>query len=217
MGEWAGGPNLTESAQEAIRDAITDDPAGHPPHHAGLPVDLTDAQRQEMRAIGRQLVGLVLRYAAGETGEGVLEQARQMGTSYGRLCRRAGMSVSTTIATFNFYRNPILEVTFESVAKTGELDVSEPQLYRRLDRFFNEVLMATVSAAGKHPSVSFIPDGLSFVHYLPIITTLLAAAFSLILIRRYRTRGGMHHIWWSGWDPGLRSGHGAGGLDYALR
>ncbi len=152
MGEWAGGPNLTESAQEAIRDAITDDPAGHPPHHAGLPVDLTDAQRQEMRAIGRQLVGLVLRYAAGETGEGVLEQARQMGTSYGRLCRRAGMSVSTTIATFNFYRNPILEVTFESVAKTGELDVSEPQLYRRLDRFFNEVLMATVSAAeSTHP------------------------------------------------------------------
>ncbi len=152
MGEWAGGPNLTESAQETIRDAITDDPAGHPPHHAGLPVDLTDAQRQEMRAIGRQLVGLVLRYAAGETGEGVLEQARQMGTSYGRLCRRAGMSVSTTIATFNFYRNPILEVTFESVAKTGELDVSEPQLYRRLDRFFNEVLMATVSAAeSTHP------------------------------------------------------------------
>ncbi len=46
--------------------------------------------------------------------------------------------------------------------------------------------------------MSFIPDGLSFVHYLPIITTLLAAAFSLILIRRYRTRGGMHHIWWSG-------------------
>ncbi len=147
MGERAGGQKLPQVARKVIREAIDENPTGPPPGHAGLPIDLTDAQRQEMRSIGRLLVGLVIRYASGETKEGILEQAREMGTSYGRLCQRIGMSVSTTIATFNFYRNPILEVTFESVAKSGNLDVSKPQLYRRLDRFFNEVLMATVRAA----------------------------------------------------------------------
>lgn len=147
MGKRAGDQNLTRGTRKAIREAINEKPTGPPPSHARLPIDLTDAQRQEMRSIGRLLVSLVIRYASGEMEEGILEQAREIGTSYGRLCRRTGMSVSTTIATFNFYRNPILEVTLESVAKTGNLDVSRPQLYRRLDRFFNEVLMATVSAA----------------------------------------------------------------------
>lgn len=37
-------------------------------------------------------------------------------------------------------------MTFESVAKTAGIDASKPQLYRRLDLFFSEVLMATVLA-----------------------------------------------------------------------
>ena len=41
---------------------------------------------------------------------------------------------------------------YQSVAKTAKLDASRPQLYRRLDRFFNEVLMATVRAAESRDS-----------------------------------------------------------------
>lgn len=148
MGEKAGGQSLAKAARSAIRAAIT----GEQPvrvsqtHPSPLPPELTPDQRSAMRVVGRKLVGLVIRYAAGDTDEEVLEQARELGAAYGRLCRGAGMSVTSTISTFNFFRNPIIDVTFEASAETAGLDRSKPQLYQRLDRFFNEVLLATVSA-----------------------------------------------------------------------
>lgn len=36
----------------------------------------------------------------------------------------------------------------------------------------------------------------TFVHYLPIATSVFALAFSWILFRRYRARGGLHLFWW---------------------
>lgn len=37
----------------------------------------------------------------------------------------------------------------------------------------------------------------SFVHYIPIATSLFALWFGFVLLKRYRERGGMHHLWWS--------------------
>lgn len=34
------------------------------------------------------------------------------------------------------------------------------------------------------------------VHYIPILTTLLALGFAAVLFRRYRARGGPHLLWW---------------------
>lgn len=42
------------------------------------------------------------------------------------------------------------------------------------------------------------------VHYLPIVTTLVALAFSAALFKRYRRKGGTHLLWW-----------GIGALTYA--
>jgi hypothetical protein len=36
----------------------------------------------------------------------------------------------------------------------------------------------------------------SLVHYLPVLTTILALGFAPVLLRRYRVRGGMHLLWW---------------------
>jgi hypothetical protein len=36
-----------------------------------------------------------------------------------------------------------------------------------------------------------------FVGYIPIATTFLALAFSVVLVRRYRARGGPHLLWWA--------------------
>ncbi|MFO7588008.1 MAG: hypothetical protein R6X22_08035 [Gemmatimonadota bacterium] len=36
----------------------------------------------------------------------------------------------------------------------------------------------------------------SFVHYVPIATSVFATWFGVVLMRRYRTRGGLHHLWW---------------------
>ncbi len=37
----------------------------------------------------------------------------------------------------------------------------------------------------------------SFVHYIPIATSVFALWFGFVLMRRYRERGGMHHLWWA--------------------
>lgn len=37
----------------------------------------------------------------------------------------------------------------------------------------------------------------SFVHYIPIATSIFSIWFGMILVRRYRERGGMHHFWWA--------------------
>lgn len=37
----------------------------------------------------------------------------------------------------------------------------------------------------------------SFVHFIPIATSIFALWFGTVLVRRYRERGGMHHFWWA--------------------
>jgi hypothetical protein len=36
----------------------------------------------------------------------------------------------------------------------------------------------------------------TFVHYIPIATSIFATWFGFVLMRRYRERGGLHHLWW---------------------
>ncbi len=36
----------------------------------------------------------------------------------------------------------------------------------------------------------------SLVHFLPIATTIISVFFSIVLLRRYRSRGGLHLLWW---------------------
>ncbi len=35
------------------------------------------------------------------------------------------------------------------------------------------------------------------IHYLPIATTLISAFFCVVLVRRYRMKGGKHLLWWA--------------------
>jgi hypothetical protein len=37
----------------------------------------------------------------------------------------------------------------------------------------------------------------SFVHFIPIATSLFSLWFGTVLVRRYRERGGLHHFWWA--------------------
>ncbi len=43
------------------------------------------------------------------------------------------------------------------------------------------------------------PSEVQFVHYIPIVTTILSAIFCVVLLRRYREKGrGAHLLWWTG-------------------
>jgi hypothetical protein len=37
----------------------------------------------------------------------------------------------------------------------------------------------------------------TFVHYIPIVTTVIAALFAAAVFRRWRARGGAHLLWWA--------------------
>ena len=36
----------------------------------------------------------------------------------------------------------------------------------------------------------------SLIHYIPILTTCFALGFAVVILRRYRERGGPHLLWW---------------------
>lgn len=137
-----------QSAIAAQRDAAQRDAAQKITVHKAQPepwqTDMTDHQRDAMRSIGRNLLGLVIQYAAGNADETVLNQGRDIGRRYGKFARQKAMSVSETVSMFNFFRDTIIDVTFES--PSADLSASSPQLYKRLNHFMNEVLVATVQA-----------------------------------------------------------------------
>ena len=37
----------------------------------------------------------------------------------------------------------------------------------------------------------------SLVHYIPIVTSVFAIWFGIVLTQRYREKGGLHHLWWA--------------------
>ncbi len=37
----------------------------------------------------------------------------------------------------------------------------------------------------------------SFVHFIPIATSVFAIWFGIVLAQRYREKGGLHHLWWA--------------------
>jgi len=142
-------------AHQAVQNAIATLPRQEETVGPASPVwrsEMSVQQRDAMRSIGRKLLGLVIQYTAGNADEAVLSNGREIGASYGLFSRQKGMSVSETVATFNFFRDTIIDVTFESPSDAVDIDASSPQLYRRLNHFMSEVLLATVQAFEEPPS-----------------------------------------------------------------
>ncbi len=148
MNQAAPEEGLLTAARQAVRQAI----ATLPETDLALSqqrrrLDIADDQRQWMRDMGKKMLKLTIRYASGARGSQILEQAEKIGRAYAAFAAQHQMSISETVATFNFFRDRIIESTFEVKEQTSEIDISNPDLYRRLNRFFNQVLLATVKAA----------------------------------------------------------------------
>ena len=118
----------------------------------GLRAELGGSQRRSMTHLGRELLGLLIRYAvAHEAGGGeraaagdnrspedALHRARQLGASYGRAARRLGLAPADVVATFNFFQETVVQALVECEA----LD------YSRLSRLFGVALLAAVTTTG---------------------------------------------------------------------
>ncbi|HEY86337.1 MAG TPA: excisionase family DNA-binding protein [Chloroflexi bacterium] len=110
-------------------------------------IEISREQRNRMRSTGQQMLELAIQYTSGNATELALEQARAIGLSYGKFSRQNELSLSETVAAFNFFRDTIVEAIFDPAANATDLDVSNPQLYHRLNHFFNDALLATIQAA----------------------------------------------------------------------
>ena len=139
---------LVTVTQHAVQQAIVSFP-----NHSSGPIqrpvwqkDLTEQQRETMRAVGRKLLGVTIQYAAGTADKVMLDRGRKIGRTYGKFAKHQGLSISEAVATFNFFRDTMIGVTFETPANVN-LETTQPRLYQRLSHFFNEVLVAMVQAA----------------------------------------------------------------------
>lgn len=135
---------IVSVTKQAVQSAIASLPVETPVLAMQDGETMSDEQREGMRSVGHKLLGLAMQYVAGDADALALEKAKKIGKTYGAFAMKRGLSMSETVATFNFFRDTIIETTFDMPAHTVDIDLSNPQIYRHLNRFFNEVLLETV-------------------------------------------------------------------------
>lgn len=82
--------------------------------------ELTEAARDRLRMMGRQLVDLFARYiASGTKGDRFTEDARTIGREYGRTLVGEGVRLTTAIATFNSLRRSLEETASQIASEAG--------------------------------------------------------------------------------------------------
>lgn len=144
---------IAELARSAVRAAIAaapaspgDSPASGSSLLHGLRAELNGNQRRSMTHLGRELLGLLIRYAveqseaavdSDESRDDAVRRAGQLGASYGRAARRLGLAPADVVAAFNFFQQTVVQALVECEA----LD------YTRLSRLFGAALLAAVTTA----------------------------------------------------------------------
>ena len=108
--------NLVASTHKAVQLAIAD----RVQSHQNLPsLEYSSTmQKKDMRAIGRKLLGLTIQYVAGNAETHIVEAGREIGGQYGQVAKENGLSYHDIVATFNFFRDTIIEATFDSPSRT---------------------------------------------------------------------------------------------------
>lgn len=98
-----------------------------------------------LRTSGRELLGLLVHYAARERDqEAYLERARQMLRHYGREAAELGLSAADTARAFLVFRRAIVEAIARTLSQPPVGDPEGWRLLERAERFFDELLVATL-------------------------------------------------------------------------
>lgn len=109
---------------------------------------LGEAAREQHRAIGRHLLGALLRYLSSPADrETLLAEAHICGQSYGEFSRSQGLTLEEAVRTFLFFRDALAE----SVIEMAEAFEPRPRrnwgdTLRQVNLFTNEVLLALIQA-----------------------------------------------------------------------
>lgn len=101
--------------------------------------------RQRHRELGMQLLGLTMRFLAGEEEqEHCLEEARQIGHEYGRIAQTMGQSLSAALRASIFFRDTLVETAVHLPESAHVRPAASRQLMRRINALLNTVHLAIV-------------------------------------------------------------------------
>ncbi len=106
-----------------------------------LPFD--EQEREHKRLLGRRMMGLLLQYVSiGEGGEGILEEAREIGCEHAENALGLGLPSSDALRVAMFFRDAVLEAALDLPEKAHVHTGANLELVRRINTLLNVVQLA---------------------------------------------------------------------------
>ncbi len=107
----------------------------------------SEEQRLLFRYSGQRLLGLLVQFISrSSSGATFLEEGQKIASDYGRICRRANLSVAQTAEAFLFFRRSILESIHATAGLSGPNDQDGYRVLLRTTDFFDALLVATIES-----------------------------------------------------------------------
>jgi excisionase family DNA binding protein len=110
----------------------------------------TGTEREEMRLLGRRLMGVLMQYIAladDDHGRGpILAEANTLGEQYGRYARQQQISLSEALQATMFFRDTLVEAAIELPTSARTHTEANSRLLRRISTILNHVQLAVARA-----------------------------------------------------------------------
>ncbi|MGH2626220.1 MAG: helix-turn-helix domain-containing protein [Anaerolineales bacterium] len=118
---------------------------GEGPDQPGWLAQFDEPAREFHRQLGRRLMGVTIQYIAlARGGEGLLDEARQIGSIYAQNLRQRGDTLPQALEMLFFFRDNMLEVALRLPEAAQLRTEANQHLFRRLQDVFNAVELAMV-------------------------------------------------------------------------
>lgn len=103
--------------------------------------------RDKNRHMGQQLMGLILEYLTAEDDDGPqLEEARKMGTQYGRASKEMGLPLTDALRAAMFFRDTLTTSAIQLPENVRIPTGSQVRLVTRINRIINEVQLGVAES-----------------------------------------------------------------------
>lgn len=101
--------------------------------------------RERKRLLGRELMGLLLRYVSlDKESKGILEEVRVIGRAHATNALELGLPLTTVIQAVMFFRDTLVEAAVDLPATNRVRPIGSKRLLRRINTLLNAVQLAIV-------------------------------------------------------------------------
>ena len=102
-----------------------------------------EQEREHKRLLGRRMMGLLLQYVSlAEGGEGILEEAREIGREHAENALGLGLPASDALRVSMFFRDAVLEAALDLPEKAHVHTGANLKLVRRINTLLSVVQLA---------------------------------------------------------------------------